>query len=75
MAIIVPKPGEKLSKDEIFEFLQGRIARFKFPAYVEFVDELPMTASGRIKKVDLKEKYRAIIRERNDRGVPLDPAL
>jgi fatty-acyl-CoA synthase len=63
MAFIVPKLGEKLSKEEVFEFLQGRIARFKFPTYVEFVDELPMTASGRIKKVDLKEKYRAIIRE------------
>jgi len=66
MAFIVPKPGEKLSKDEIFEFLQGRIARFKFPTYVEFVDELPMTASGRIKKVDLKGKYRAVIKEQDE---------
>jgi fatty-acyl-CoA synthase len=63
MALIVPKPGEKVLKDEIFEFLQGRIAKFKFPTYVEFVDELPMTASGRIKKVDLKEKYGAVIKE------------
>jgi fatty-acyl-CoA synthase len=64
MAFIVPKPGEELSKEEVFEFLQGRIARFKFPTYVEFVGELPMTASGRIKKVDLKEKYGGLVRER-----------
>ena len=60
MAFIVPKQGEKLSKEEVLEFLQGKIARFKFPAYVEFVDELPMTASGRIKKVELKKKYGVI---------------
>jgi fatty-acyl-CoA synthase len=63
MAFIVLKPGETLSREEVFEFLQGKIARFKFPASVEFLDELPMTASGRIKKVDLKEKYGAGRRE------------
>jgi fatty-acyl-CoA synthase len=57
MALIVPNEGEKLDKEEVLSFLQGKVARFKIPMHMEFLDELPMTASGRIKKVDLKEKY------------------
>jgi len=55
-AFVVPKKRETLTKDEILSFLYGKVSKFKFPAYVEFIDELPMTASGKIRKAALKEK-------------------
>ncbi|PIV23076.1 MAG: AMP-dependent synthetase [Deltaproteobacteria bacterium CG_4_8_14_3_um_filter_45_9] len=56
-AFILPKQGAKLTREEVLQFLQGKVAKFKFPTYVEFLSELPMTSSGKIKKVELKEKY------------------
>jgi fatty-acyl-CoA synthase len=57
MAFIIPKQGETLTQEEALEFLQGKVARYKIPTYVKFVDELPMTASGRIKKVELRKRW------------------
>jgi fatty-acyl-CoA synthase len=57
MALIVVNGGEVLTKEEVLEFLRGKVAKYKLPTHVKFVDDLPLTASGRIKKVDLKEKY------------------
>jgi fatty-acyl-CoA synthase len=54
-AFMVLKENEELTKEEIHQFLDGKVAKYKFPAHVEFVKELPLTASGKIKKVDLKE--------------------
>jgi len=56
-AFVVPQEGEKLSKAEILDFLQGKVAKFKIPVYVEFMDSLPMTAAGKVRKVELKEKF------------------
>lgn len=56
-AFIVTKQGEKLAKEEVLRFLQGKVGKYKFPTYVEILDELPLTSSGKIKKVELKEKY------------------
>jgi fatty-acyl-CoA synthase len=61
MAFIVLKEGETLTKDEILEFLNGKLARFKLPSHIKFIGELPMTTSGKIKKVELKEKYGATL--------------
>lgn len=55
-AFIQVKEGEKLTKEEILDFLEGKIARYKFPTKFEFVDSLPLTAWGKIKKIALKEK-------------------
>lgn len=57
MAFVMVNEGETLTKEEILEFLSEKVGRYKLPTHVRFVDELPMTASGRIKKADLKEKY------------------
>ena len=56
-AFIVCIDNETVTKEEIDEFLQGRVAKFKFPSHIELTKELPMTASGKIRKVVLKEKY------------------
>jgi fatty-acyl-CoA synthase len=54
-AFIKLKKGETLSEEEIVDFCRGNIARFKIPKYIFFVDEFPMTASGKIQKYKLSE--------------------
>ncbi|WP_299979919.1 AMP-binding protein [Desulfobacula sp.] len=56
-AFIVLRAGETLTREEATEFLKGKVAKYKYPRYLEFVDQLPMTASGKVKKADLKKKY------------------
>jgi fatty-acyl-CoA synthase len=51
------KPGEAATQDELREFCQGKIARFKIPKYIRFVGEFPMTASGKIQKFKLRESH------------------
>ena len=54
-AFIKLKKDQELSEEEIFDFCRGQIARFKIPKYIFFVDEFPMTASGKIQKYKLSE--------------------
>nr|WP_321354208.1 AMP-binding protein [uncultured Draconibacterium sp.] len=54
-AFIKLKKGETLSEEEIVDFCRGNIARFKIPKYIFFVDEFPMTASGKIQKYKMSE--------------------
>ncbi len=54
-AWIRPKPGARLTEEEVRAFCQGRIARFKVPRYVVFVDEYPTTVTGKVQKFRLRE--------------------
>ncbi|MGA1845919.1 AMP-binding protein [Deferribacter abyssi] len=45
----------KITSEDIKEFCKGKIADYKIPKYIEFVDEYPMTASGKIQKFKLRE--------------------
>lgn len=54
MAFIDLQEGGECSEEEIIEYCRGKIANYKIPKYVEFVNEFPMTASGKIKKYELK---------------------
>jgi fatty-acyl-CoA synthase len=56
-AAIRLKPDESLSLEELREFCDGRIARFKIPRQLRFVDSFPMTASGKIQKFKLREMH------------------
>jgi fatty-acyl-CoA synthase len=49
------RPGESLTAEEIRGFCQGQIAHNKIPRYVEFVDEFPMTVTGKIQKFVMRE--------------------
>ncbi len=49
------KTGESSTEDEIHKFCQDRIAYFKIPAYVRFVDQFPMTVTGKIQKFRIRE--------------------
>ena len=55
MAFIVPRGGCRTQPDVVARFLEDRIARFAIPRYLEFVDELPMTENGKVKKYMLRE--------------------
>jgi fatty-acyl-CoA synthase len=54
-AWIRPKPGAALTEDDIKEFCRGRIAHYKIPRYVVFVDEFPITVTGKIQKFKLRQ--------------------
>jgi acyl-CoA synthetase (AMP-forming)/AMP-acid ligase II len=56
-AVIVLREGETVTSEEIIEFCKQRIARYKAPKSVEFVDSLPKTPSGKILKRELRERY------------------
>ncbi len=63
LAAIHLKNGNRATAEEFIEFCKGKIARHKIPKYWEFVDEYPMTASGKIQKFKIREifekKYKA----------------
>ncbi len=54
-AFIKLKKGQPLTEEEVTDFCRGNISRFKVPKYIFFVDEFPMTASGKIQKYKLSE--------------------
>jgi acyl-CoA synthetase (AMP-forming)/AMP-acid ligase II len=57
MAVVVLKKGEQATPDEIMEFCRQRLASFKRPRAVVFVDELPRNPMGKVLKRVLREKY------------------
>ncbi|WP_372781159.1 FadD3 family acyl-CoA ligase [Litorivivens sp.] len=61
MAFIVPKPGSDPDKDAVIEHASRHLARYKVPMYVEIVDSLPLNASGKVVKPELKAKAKAIL--------------
>jgi long-chain acyl-CoA synthetase len=58
-ALIVLRAGEVASADELVAFARERIASYKLPRIVEFVDDLPRTPSGKVLKRDLRERHLA----------------
>jgi len=58
-AWIRTRAGESLTPDEIRAFCEGQIAHNKIPRYVEFVDEFPMTVTGKIQKFMMREAVEA----------------
>ncbi|MEE8407321.1 MAG: AMP-binding protein, partial [Acidimicrobiia bacterium] len=56
MAWVQLAPGAELTEDELKDFCRDRIARFKTPRYVRFVSEFPMTVTGKVRKVEMRDK-------------------
>jgi crotonobetaine/carnitine-CoA ligase len=69
MVFVVAAPGCELDPAELVEFLAGRMPAFMVPRYVECVDELPRTATGKVRKVELR---RGVGIATWDRETPLD---
>ncbi|MFC3228510.1 long-chain fatty acid--CoA ligase [Marinibaculum pumilum] len=57
LLLVVPRAGAAQDADAIRAHLAGRIAKWWIPEEIRFVDELPMTATGKIHKVTLRERY------------------
>jgi fatty-acyl-CoA synthase len=56
-AVVTVRDGFSVSAEEIQQHLDGRLARYKIPKSVVFVEDLPRTASGKIRKADLRKEY------------------
>ena len=59
-ACVVLKPGATLSENELIEFCNARLARFKVPKAVYFLDELPKSGAGKILKTELRKSHGGI---------------
>ncbi|MNL65377.1 Long-chain-fatty-acid--CoA ligase FadD13 [compost metagenome] len=55
MAWVKIRSGFTVTEEELNEYCKGRIAHYKIPKYWKFVDEFPMTISGKIRKVEMRE--------------------
>jgi long-chain acyl-CoA synthetase len=55
-AFVSLKPGRSVSEQSLIAFCQERMAAYKYPRQIEFVDELPKTASGKILRRKLRRK-------------------
>jgi long-chain acyl-CoA synthetase len=57
LAVVVTKPGQDLSEEELLAFCAKHLEKFKVPAQVEFVDELPRNPGGKVLKRELKTRF------------------
>jgi fatty-acyl-CoA synthase len=55
MVWVKVRPGASLSDDQVRDFCRGKIAHYKVPRYVKFVEEFPMTVTGKVRKVEMRE--------------------
>ena len=56
-AFVVVKEGVEVTADEIIDFTRTRIAKFKCPKTIDFIDVLPRNATGKILRRELREPY------------------
>jgi len=55
-AYVVLKPGQQVDAQALQAFVKERLAAYKYPRFIEFIDELPKTATGKIQRFRLREK-------------------
>jgi fatty-acyl-CoA synthase len=58
LLIVVPKPGARPSKEALLEYLSDKIAKWQTPDDVVFVEEIPHTATGKILKTALRDRFK-----------------
>jgi fatty-acyl-CoA synthase len=56
MAWVQLADGQTLTEDDVKAFCKGKIAHFKIPRYISFVNDFPMTVTGKIRKAEMREK-------------------
>jgi len=62
-AWIVPKPGQACTEDEVRDFCRDQIAHYKVPRYIRFVDDMPMTITGKVQKFVMRQQMIALLSE------------
>ena len=60
-ALIIVRPGEQVTEQDIRTFCQGQIAHYKIPRYLRFVDTFPMTITGKVQKFKMREMMRELL--------------
>lgn len=55
-AWVILRPGETMTDEELREYCRGQIAHYKVPRYVRFVEEMPMTVTGKVQKFVMREQ-------------------
>jgi fatty-acyl-CoA synthase len=61
VAFVILRPGAALDERTVLARLKGRVASFKIPRHVIFVEAFPMTSSGKIRKVELRAEARRLL--------------
>lgn len=65
-AYVQKKQGSEISEEDIRAYCQGKIAKYKIPKYIFFVDEYPMTASGKVQKYKLRQQVADWLKQKTD---------
>jgi fatty-acyl-CoA synthase len=60
-AFVRRSAGSQIDEADVQEFARARLARYKAPKYVLFVDEFPLTASGKVQKYKLRELAKELL--------------
>jgi fatty-acyl-CoA synthase len=58
LLVVVKKPGAELTREQMLAFFEGKIAKWQTPDDVVFVESLPLTATGKIQKLKLREQFK-----------------
>ncbi|ALS61447.1 3-(methylthio)propionyl-CoA ligase [Pandoraea norimbergensis] len=58
LLVVVRKPGSSLTREDVLAFYEGRVVKWWIPDDVVFVDEIPHTATGKMLKLKLRERFR-----------------
>jgi fatty-acyl-CoA synthase len=58
LLVVVPRPGEPPTRDELLGWLDGRVAKWWIPDDVVLVEQIPLTATGKISKVELRQQFK-----------------
>ena len=58
-ALVVSRPGAQPAAEDLIAFARERLAGYKLPRSVEFVDEFPRTPSGKVLKRELRRRHAA----------------
>ncbi len=58
LLVVMKKPGAELTRDEMLRFFEGKVAKWWIPDDVVFVTEIPLTATGKMQKLKLREQFR-----------------
>jgi fatty-acyl-CoA synthase len=58
LACVIPRDsGDPLTLEELRAFCEGRLAHYKVPSRLRVMESFPMTVSGKVRKIELREKY------------------
>jgi long-chain acyl-CoA synthetase len=59
-ALVVTRPSAATSASDLVDFARERLAGYKLPRSIDFVDALPRTPSGKVLKQELRSRYRSV---------------